>query len=104
MTNEQIANPSGLDPGIRRFVEALIAEGVETYESCEGGPGHCFPEPTVRFHGDRNEGFRALSIALRHGFPVYSLRRIWKIEDGEPTGPQWEMTFSAAAEATCPRS
>jgi hypothetical protein len=29
------------------------ALGVETIESCEGGPGHAFPEPTVRLAGGK---------------------------------------------------
>jgi len=44
-------------------VEVLMRNGVETFESCEGGEGHAFHEPTVRFHGSHAEGFRALSIA-----------------------------------------
>lgn len=85
---------STLDPGIRAYVEALVAAGVETCESCEGGDGHCFGEPTIRFHGERGEGFRALAIALQRGFPVAELRRYWSIVDGEPTGPYWELTFA----------
>jgi hypothetical protein len=54
-----------LDPGIAAAVVALSAAGVETFESCEGGSGHAYPEPTVRFHGDRAEGLRALAVAMR---------------------------------------
>lgn len=82
-----------LDAGIRRAVEALNSHGVETFESCEGGEGHAYPEPTVRFHGDRSEGIRALTVALAEGLPVAELRRTWPVIDGEPTGPHWEMTF-----------
>jgi hypothetical protein len=84
------------DHAIRHIVEALREEGVETFESCEGGPGHAFAEPTVRFHGDREEGFRALACAIRHGLPVAELRRYWQVVDGEPRGPHWEMTFYRA--------
>jgi hypothetical protein len=38
--------PGKLDPGIRKAVELLQRHDVETYESCEGGPGHAFTEPT----------------------------------------------------------
>lgn len=89
---EQIYDPP-LDAGIAPMVEALNASGVETFESCEGGEGHAYPEPTVRFHGDQPEGFRALAVAQREGLPVTSLRRAWPILDGEPTGPWWELTF-----------
>lgn len=84
---------SFIDTGIRRAVEVLNEEGVETFESCGGGQGHCFPEPTVRFHGGQYEGYRALGLALARGLRVTSLRRYWAIIDGEPVGPQWEMTF-----------
>lgn len=83
-----------LDPGIARAVQILRAGGIETYESCQGGEGHCFPEPTVRFFGDQSEGFRAFNTARKHGLPVTDLRRFWSIVDGEPTGPYWELVFS----------
>jgi len=82
-----------LDPGIKQFVVTLIEAGIETFESCQGGDGHCYPEPTVRFHGDRSEGFKALAVALQRNWPVSDLRRTWPIVNGEPTGPWWEMTF-----------
>ena len=85
--------PENLDDGIRAVVELLVRNGVETFESCEGGEGHAFHEPTVRFHGSHAEGFRALAIALQHGLKVCELRRYYSIEDGEPVGPHWEMTF-----------
>lgn len=88
-----------VDPGILHIVEMLRSEGVETFESCEGGSGHTFAQPTVRFHGDRDEGFRALACALRHGLPVAELRRYWQVVDGEPRGPHWEMTFHPALRA-----
>ncbi|KKL60024.1 hypothetical protein LCGC14_2209410, partial [marine sediment metagenome] len=40
-----------IDPGIRYAVLVLRAGGIETFESCEGGPGHASPDPTIRFHG-----------------------------------------------------
>lgn len=81
------------DKGIKRAVEILYSNGIETYESCKGGSGHAYPEPTIAFHGERPEGFRALAIAMQHGLPVDSLKRVWRIEDGEPTCPSWEITF-----------
>ncbi len=86
-----------LDRGIAPMVEALQAAGVETFESCEGGEGHAFPVPTVRFHGYRDEGFRALAVALLADLRVVALRRVWDVIDGEPTGPDWEMVFAKAA-------
>lgn len=87
-----------LDAGVRRYVDVLSGEGIETYESCEGGEGHSYAEPTVRFHGERGQGFRALAVALQYGFPVRVLRRIWTVDrDGHPHGPEWELTFRGRA-------
>lgn len=82
-----------VDQGIVAAVAALQDGAVETFESCQGGSGHAYPEPTVRFHGDSAEGYRALAIAIRAGLPVKELRRVWPVNDGEPTGPWWELTF-----------
>ena len=84
-----------LDNGISTAVQVLRDGGIETFESCEGGSGHAYPEPTVRFHGDQAEGLRALSVAMRGGLNVSALRRTWPLLDGEPTGPWWELTFRA---------
>jgi hypothetical protein len=84
----------GLDPGIRAAVEALRAGGIETFESCQGGEGHAYPEPTVRFFGNKAEGMRALAVAIEAGLRVSELRRVWPILDDEPTGPWWELTFT----------
>lgn len=84
---------SEIDDGIRQTVKVLHEAGIETFEACEGGKGHAFYEPTVRFHGGREEGFRALAVALQRGLPVFELRRYYVIQAGEPTGPHWEMTF-----------
>ncbi len=82
-----------LDPGIREVVRILWENGIETTESCEGTRGHPYPEPTVCFTGEYEAGFRALAIASAHGLKVDELRRLWKIVDGEPRGPEWQLTF-----------
>lgn len=92
MTKRKYSPP--LDAGIKRYVEILNDRGIETFESCQGGKGHAYPEPTIRMHGERSEGFKAFAIAQQHAFPVSSIRRIWRVIDGEPTGPHWEMTFA----------
>jgi hypothetical protein len=85
---------ASLDKGIRREAQVLIEGGIETFESCDGSKGHSYPEPTIRFHGEYGEGFRAFAIARNHGLSVSSLRRYYSVEDGELKGPWWEMTFS----------
>lgn len=84
-----------LDPGIQEHVRVLREGGIETFESCQGGEGHPFPEPTVRFHGGQGEGMRAYAVAHAHGMSVSELRRYWTSIDGELVGPHWEMTFSS---------
>jgi hypothetical protein len=92
-----------LDTGIAPAVRALRRAGVPTYESCEGGPGHAFLEPTVRFRGNMAEGFAALATAINAepsiGLGVYQLRRVWRLDDGEPTGPWWDLVFRAERNA-----
>lgn len=83
-----------LDRWISYAVKVLRDAGIETYESCQGGKGHAFPEPTVRFHGQRGEGFRAAAVAMAAGLPMDALRRFWVVVDGELSGPHWEMVFS----------
>ena len=82
-----------LDEGISKEVSVLVKNSIETFESCQGGDGHSYPEPTIRFHGDRSEGFKALAVALQNGLEVNALKRVWDIIDGEPRGPWWEITF-----------
>jgi hypothetical protein len=85
-----------LDPGIRRHVLILRAEGIETDQSCQGGPGHACPEPMVRFHGNAYEGHKAFAIAMTYGLPVLDVRRVYSVVNGELQGPLWEMTFRTA--------
>jgi hypothetical protein len=88
----------GIDLGIREYVKLLRLNGIETYESCEGGPGHSYPRPTVAFHGGPYAGWQALSVCLTYGLPVFELRRVWTVQDrNEPTGPHWEITFRRKA-------
>jgi len=82
-----------LDRWISYAVKVLRDNGVETFESCDAGRGHCFPEPTIRFHGGHCEGLRAVAIAQTFGLPVADLRRRWVLQDGELVGPEWQMTF-----------
>lgn len=82
-----------LDAGIRRYVLALREAGIDTFESCQGGKGHCFPDPTIRFNGNSAEGYRAFTAAMNCGLPVLSLRRYFQVVAGWLEGPWWEITF-----------
>jgi hypothetical protein len=87
-----------LDPGIRHYVLILRSKGIETCQSCQGGPGHTYLEPTIDFIGGKSEGPRAIAAALAHGLPVSELRRVWRSNDGELEGPIWSMTFDVRAD------
>ena len=89
---EREVNPR-LDPGIRHAVLVLRSAGVETFESCEGGPGHATPDPTIRFYGDAWAGYRAFAAAMEHGLPVLELRRVHDVYDGQLVGPWWALVF-----------
>ena len=87
----------GIDKGVGYYVDVLREGGIETCQSCEGGPGHCYEVPTVDFRGDKAEGPRAVGVALQRGLPVAELRRVWSVIDGEMDGPIWSMTFKMKA-------
>jgi hypothetical protein len=42
--------------GIVRAVRILRTAGIPTFESCEGGDGHAFAEPTIKFGGGLESG------------------------------------------------
>jgi len=92
---EQFApnGPSDLDAGIRRAVLVLRSAGIETFESCEGGDGHAFTEPTVRFNGGTWAGYRAFAVAMEHGLPVTAVRYTYATHNGHLGPPCWEMVF-----------
>ena len=83
----------GLDLGISALVHILRNHGVETFESCEGGGGHAFPEPTIRFSGQPGDGAHAYAITRTFALPVSQIRRVWDEIEGELTGPCWEIVF-----------
>lgn len=81
------------DEGIRDIVRALREGGIETTESCDGSPGHCYAAPTVCFNGTYEAGFRALALCFTFGLPVKALLRQWNVTEGEPVGPEWRLVF-----------
>ena len=84
----------GNDAGIEPMLRVLFDNGIETNESCEGGEGHGYPEPTICFSGTQEAGFRAYAIALTYGLKVKELRMVWTHQEGVGLmGWQWEMTF-----------
>jgi hypothetical protein len=82
-----------IDMGIVRAVKVLRDAGIHTTESCEGGEGHAYPEPTVKFCGGPSEGWKALSELMTFGLPVEWIGQCWTMTYGVPDGPRWYVTF-----------
>ena len=92
--DEQDCRTWDIDKGIVKAVHILRENGINTFESCEGGAGHSYKEPTVAFTGTPEAGWRAVSICIAHGLPVLHLHRTWSLLDGiEPNGPTWQLVF-----------
>lgn len=84
---------AGLDPEIQTIVNLLRSQGVETCQSCQGGTGHSYPDPTVDFVGTESAGWKALAIAIDFAMPVFELRRKWRIDHTMPTECLWQLVF-----------
>lgn len=66
-----------IDPLILPAVEVLNTHGFKTYESCQGGEGHCFPEPTVRFEGEEFDLIRAFSVCELYRLNVFAAKKVY---------------------------
>ena len=91
-------NSKILDKGIRDWVMELRNHNVETCQSCEGGEGHAYFEPTIEFFGGMYSGMKVIGLAIEYGWPIKDVSRVWSIEDHVPTGPIWQITFWRKAE------
>jgi hypothetical protein len=47
-TNKKCLGGTNMEyyPPLEKEVNILAENGIETFESCEGGEGHSYPEPT----------------------------------------------------------
>jgi len=76
--NKKTVLPSDVDPLVLGIVTILNEHGFKTFESCQGGDGHCFPEPTVRFEGDEFDIIRACELCRCYGVVVNEGRRVFR--------------------------
>lgn len=85
-----------LDKGIRFAVRALHAHGIETCQSCEGGEGHAYSEPSVDILAGPNDvaGFNALACLVDFGLPVSLVSKVWNIKNGMPYECIWRIIFN----------
>ena len=82
MTAEEKFLQKYIEPGIRRTVALLRANGFCTFSSCEGGKGHLFERPTIRLYADsgrtaaqtRRRLFKVLHSA---NYILYVIKEVW---------------------------
>jgi hypothetical protein len=82
-----------MDDGIVEAVVILRDHGIETCQSCEGGPGHSYSEPSIDFLGGPAAGFAAVSVARQHGLPVDALYRVWNVQGDEIFEVVWRLVL-----------
>ena len=90
-----------LDAGIRFAVRVLHASGFETCQSCQGGKGHAYDQPTVEMVATSNDalGFGALEALYAYGLPVSAIAIVWPVQNGMPYEKNWRITFSETMES-----
>ena len=88
-----------LDAGIRFAVKVLHAKGFETCQSCQGGKGHAYDQPSVDLIaiGDDAWGFAAVAALQDYGLPVRDLSMLWNLRNGLPYEKLWRITFRKPA-------
>lgn len=85
-----------IDAGIRFAVRVLhAAGGIETCQSCEGGPGHAYDRPSIDIVAQGNDatGFAALAALTAYGLDVRDVSLVWSIQNGLPFEKLWRITF-----------
>jgi hypothetical protein len=88
-----------IDRGVRFAVRVLhAAGGMETCQSCEGGAGHAYSEPSIDLvaeGGHDATGFRALAALTAYGLDVHDVAIIWTCQHGLPYQRIWRVTLRA---------
>jgi len=82
-----------IDPDIAPALHALADYGIDTFSSCQGGPGHGGGMASIMFHGDEHAGLWAVWLLEAQGFRVQALSRTWDLDFGQPRSPFWEVTL-----------
>ena len=84
-----------LDAGVRFAVKVLHAKGFETCQSCQGGDGHSYDQPTVDLNAAADDawGFAAMATLQDYGLQVRELSLLWNIRNGLPYEKLWRITF-----------
>jgi hypothetical protein len=91
-----------LDPGIVGTVKFLREAGVRTVSSCEGGDGHPYADPMVRFLGDVAEARRVVRLSRREGLIPFEIAKSWRLSGrgaaalnkiGQDLTGHWDIQF-----------
>jgi len=82
-----------LDPGIAPVVRHMREHGLDTFASCQGGPGHASLYPEVLFYGDEHAGLWAVWILEDARLHVSWLSRMWDLDHGSPRRPYWQVVL-----------
>lgn len=80
-----------LDELIRPAVILLNKYGFKTFESCQGGEGHCYGDPTVRFEGTEFDLIRAYELCEIHGMNPKAAKRVYWKQDVYFDTDKWEV-------------
>jgi len=79
----------------------LRKHGFDTWESCQGGEGHCYCEPTIRFFGSEFDLIRAYELCYIQGMNVFNAKRVYRkvpvycdVTDGNEIGENWDSPFN----------
>lgn len=70
-----------IDPGIRETVKLLVANGITTFSSCQGGEGHVHSFPTITLKLNENPSCKTLyqlrikiATLLKHtGYKLFTI-------------------------------
>lgn len=84
-----------LDERIRDAVMVLREAGVDTFASCQGGPGHMFRLPTIRFQGDEWAARLAIRVLAKNGYAADEVRHYLADEYLSKLSDEfWEITLA----------
>lgn len=68
---------SAVDEVIRPAVKIMREHSFSTFESCQGGKGHPFTEPTIRFNGTEFDLITAYELCYHYKLNVTCVRRVY---------------------------
>jgi len=90
-----------VDAGVRYPVRVLHAHGIETAQSCQGGAGHAYHEPTIDLPAQGSDalGFAALAALRDNGVDVLDVALVWSVVGGLPHQKLWRVQLRATYEA-----